>query len=86
MLEILLIAGALALIPAVLAQLRGRNPLAWYIFGFFLFIVALPMVLILPPKNAKKCLACAEYVKKEAIKCRYCGADLEKRSAIRAEF
>jgi hypothetical protein len=44
---ILVIAGLLALIPANIAKNKGRSFAAWYIFGFMIWIVALPASLII---------------------------------------
>ncbi|MBI4284155.1 MAG: hypothetical protein HY663_06780 [Chloroflexi bacterium] len=67
------LAALLALIPAVIAHRRGRNPVLWWLFGLFLFVVALPLVLVLNPRNVKRCPDCAELIKSEATKCRFCG-------------
>lgn len=47
--EILLLAILIGLIPAIIAQGKGRSFLGWWIFGALLFIVALPMALIVDP-------------------------------------
>jgi len=38
-------------ITAVLAQKKGRNPIGWFIFGFFIPIIALIVILVIGPAD-----------------------------------
>lgn len=84
----LVIAVFLGLIPAVIAYQKGRDFFDWWVFGWLLFIVALPAALLLKPNIAeletrqleqgtvKRCPYCAELVKCEARVCKHCGRDV----------
>ena len=74
-----------AIVSAVLASNKGRSGAGWFFLGLivgpFGFIVA-----ALPPikKDAqntesdalRKCPFCAEMIKPDAIKCRFCGSEV----------
>ena len=71
--SLVLLAGALACVPATIAERKGYSALAWWFFGLAPFIVALPFALLLEDKTAKKCPRCAELIKRAAAICRFCG-------------
>lgn len=85
--EILLIAVLLGLIPAVIARNKGRSFVGFWIYGFLLFIVALPHALLMKTDakaleaqqlsaGGRKCPYCAEIIKAEASVCRFCGREM----------
>jgi hypothetical protein len=89
----IIIALFLGLIPAALARSKGRDFLTWYIYGVFLFVIALVHSLILEDETlasqqssksveTKTCPFCAEVIKKEAKICRFCQRDLPKQITI----
>lgn len=85
--EILILAVLIGLIPAAIAQGKGRSFILWWIYGAAIFIVALPHALIMRPDDRaieskqlnsgmKKCPSCAEVIKQDAKVCKHCGRDV----------
>ncbi|UAN60343.1 zinc ribbon domain-containing protein [Serratia sp. JSRIV004] len=90
--EILIIAAFLGLIPAFIAQSKGRSFGAWWLYGFLLFIVALIHSLCLSgskqdieniqlDQGMVRCPLCAELIRSEAVKCKHCGSDISDQMA-----
>jgi hypothetical protein len=49
--SIFLVAIVLGLIPAAIASAKGHQFISWWVFGALLFIVALPMAIVLKPRD-----------------------------------
>lgn len=74
MIEALQLAVLIGLIPAFIAQRKGKSFLLWWFYGAMLFIVALPHSLWIKQENQKiehesmkNCFYCKERIKREAL-------------------
>ena len=85
--DIFVVAVLLGLIPAIIAQQKGRSFIAFWIYGALVFIIALPHALLMNPtaialgnntlaQSFKKCIYCAQIIKAESKVCLYCGRDV----------
>jgi hypothetical protein len=75
---VLFFAMLLGVITGAIAQKKGDSFIAWWLFGTFLFIIALPMVLLMDAKaggrnlGTKHCPYCNAAIKTSVMKCPEC--------------
>jgi HEAT repeats len=70
----------LGLIPARIAERKGRSGFAWWLYGTTMFVVALPHAMLLKePREEfdsshayRPCPSCAEMIRSDATFCRFC--------------
>lgn len=71
---------ALAIIPAKIAENKGRSFWLWYVYGWLLFIVALIHAIVM--KSNYICPHCRSNVDKNATVCPHCARDIKKEIVL----
>lgn len=82
-----IVCGLWGLLPAFIARYKGRSFVKWWIYGIFLFFIALIHSLVisksiqakeneLKANGYKECPFCREMVKSGATVCPHCRRDL----------
>jgi hypothetical protein len=66
----------LGIIPAMIAHRKGRNPVAWWLYGSALFLIAFPHSLLARDLSRAPCPRCAELIKLEARICPHCRSEI----------
>lgn len=78
--EILVIWLLFSLPIGFLAHAYGRSGFAWFVFSLLMSPIIMGIALLIAGKakdrEHKPCPACAEPIRIQAVKCRFCGADL----------
>ena len=83
MVTMLMLAALLGLIPAKIAHNKGHSFIGFWIFGFLLLIVAIPVSIVMQKDQAvldqrrraggeKQCSHCASWIGSAAIICPVC--------------
>lgn len=80
----------LSVVIGYAAAQRGRSGPGWFFISILLspLIAGIALLATGPlkspnnPKINRKCPYCAEYVSREAVKCKHCGSDLEPEPYI----
>ena len=79
---------------AIVANNKGRNGCGFLLLGFFLGPIGLILALVVSPdqtakekkildsNQGRRCPFCAEVVRREAIKCRFCGESLPEQETL----
>lgn len=88
LLPVFIVSAILGLIPAFIAKEKGRDFALWWLYGTFLFLIALIHSIVMSADtkqieheaissgDMKKCEFCAELIKQEAKVCKHCGRDV----------
>ena len=72
----LLVLSAFAVIPAMIANEKGRPFGTWYLYSFLLWPIALVHAFILRKRDVQdKCRKCKKSINALALECPFCGAD-----------
>jgi hypothetical protein len=73
----------IAVVTSVIAQIRGRSGIGWFLLGLIGPIIALFAVVLMPkvtagptPETHVKCPDCKELILREAKVCKHCGCKL----------
>jgi hypothetical protein len=74
-------------VVALIASSKGRSAGSWFLYGLLIWPIALVHILVSSPNaratdeaavrsgEMKKCTECAELIRREARKCRFCASE-----------
>lgn len=91
--EFIVIWIAFGVLSAVVATGKGRDGCGWFLMGILLGPIGLISAFVASPNEKRviesgkrqRCPFCAELVRVEAIKCRFCGESLQPADATPTE-
>lgn len=69
-----------AILAGYLASTKGRSGFGWFFLALFISPLIAFIAILIAGESGKKCPACAETVKLEALKCKHCGHGFTQQS------
>lgn len=79
MIRYIILAVVAGIVGAILARPKGRSPILWFILCAMvpLLVIAIALLPSVVAKGfTKKCPHCAEIIKEDATRCKYCGVNI----------
>ncbi|HLG29763.1 MAG TPA: zinc ribbon domain-containing protein [Candidatus Brocadiales bacterium] len=78
MIRIIILGVIFGIVGGIIARHKGRSPILWFILCTLIIpVIAIALLPSVVAKGiTKRCPHCAEIIKEDATRCKYCGMNL----------